>query len=224
MSVSLEGVTKTYEIGKHKVDALNELDVNIEDGEFITIMGPSGSGKSTFLNVLGGLDKPTSGIIMVDGIDITQLDDNGLTNFRRDKVGFIFQQFNLIPILTANENVEMPLIFKKDLSKDDRDSRVEELMNLVGLEEEFGHHKPNELSGGQQQRVSIARALANDPSFILADEPTGNLDTRMGVLIMDLLKELNMRGKMVIVVSHDPRLKEYSDRTLNLVDGTLAGG
>ncbi|MFQ6062075.1 MAG: ABC transporter ATP-binding protein [Methanosarcinales archaeon] len=220
--VELKKVSKIYTLGNHKIYALNEVSLSIQKGDFITIMGPSGSGKTTLLNMIGCLDLPTAGKVLIDGIDISTLDDNGLTRIRRDKIGFIFQQFNLIPTLTALENVELPMLFKnKKVSKSQRRKNALALFDLVSLEKKYADHKPNELSGGQQQRVAIARALANHPPIILADEPTGNLDTKTGIGIMDLLQQLNKDGATVIVVTHDPSLAKYSSETIRIMDGKI---
>jgi putative ABC transport system ATP-binding protein len=183
-------------------------------------MGPSGSGKSTLLNLVGCLDLPTSGAVLIDGIDTSGLNDDRLTTIRRDKIGFIFQQFNLIPTLTAIENVEMPMIFGRVPAHRLRGKALR-LFEMVGLVAMYADHRQNELSGGQQQRVAVARALANDPALILADEPTGNLDTKTGTSIMDLLAELNERGATIIMVTHDPRLSTYADRTVEMIDGRI---
>ncbi|MFQ6119017.1 MAG: ABC transporter ATP-binding protein [Methanosarcinales archaeon] len=220
--VELKKVSKIYTLGSHKIYALNNVSLSIQKGDFITIMGPSGSGKTTLLNMIGCLDLPTAGKVLIDGIDISTLDDNGLTRIRRDKIGFIFQQFNLIPTLTALENVELPMLFKnKKVSKSQRRKNALALFDLVSLEKKYADHKPNELSGGQQQRVAIARALANHPPIILADEPTGNLDTKTGIGIMDLLQQLNKDGATVIVVTHDPSLAKYSSETIRIMDGKI---
>lgn len=220
--VELKKVSKIYTLGNNKIYALNEVSLSIQKGDFITIMGPSGSGKTTLLNMIGCLDLPTAGNVLIDGIDISREDDNGLTRIRRDKIGFIFQQFNLIPTLTALENVELPMLFKnKKVSKSQRRKNALALFDLVSLEKKYADHKPNELSGGQQQRVAIARALANHPPIILADEPTGNLDTKTGIGIMDLLQQLNKDGATVIVVTHDPSLAKYSSETIRIMDGKI---
>lgn len=220
--VELKKVSKIYTLGNNKIYALNEVSLSIQKGDFITIIGPSGSGKTTLLNMIGCLDLPTAGNVLIDGIDISREDDNGLTRIRRDKIGFIFQQFNLIPTLTALENVELPMLFKnKKVSKSQRRKNALALFDLVSLEKKYADHKPNELSGGQQQRVAIARALANHPPIILADEPTGNLDTKTGIGIMDLLQQLNKDGATVIVVTHDPSLAKYSSETIRIMDGKI---
>ncbi|HOI61708.1 MAG: putative ABC transporter ATP-binding protein [Euryarchaeota archaeon ADurb.Bin009] len=219
--ISFDAVTKVYPLPAGDVVALAGIDLAIEEGEFVLVMGPSGSGKSTLLNVMGSLDVPTSGEVTIAGKRISRMDDDELTLMRRDHIGFIFQQFNLIPLLSVVENVEYPLILKgrRDVSRE----RAEEVLAAVGITESHFTHKPGELSGGQQQRVAIARALINDPDFLLCDEPTGNLDSKTGTAIMELLGRMNREeGKTVIMVTHDPRMTEYADRTIRLVDGRLA--
>ena len=218
--VELKGVSKIYTLGLNKIHALDNVDLNIQKGEFISVMGPSGSGKSTLLNLVGCLDLPTSGAVLIDGIATSGLNDDRLTTIRRDKIGFIFQQFNLIPTLTAIENVEMPMIFGRVPANRLRGKALS-LFEMVGLEAMYADHRQNELSGGQQQRVAVARALANDPALILADEPTGNLDTKTGTSIMNLLKELNERGATIVMVTHDPRLSTYADKTVEMIDGRI---
>lgn len=217
--IKLVNVTKIYSLPSEDVVALDNVSLDVESGEFIAIMGPSGSGKSTLLNMIGCLDVPSEGDLFINGKDIKELDDDALTDLRRDTIGFIFQQFNLIPLLTVLENVEYPLVLKE--KRRDREGRTETLLRRVGLEESLFTHKPNELSGGQQQRVSIARALINDPKILLCDEPTGNLDTKTGNVIMELLSEVNKRGKTICMVTHDPRLAEYAHRIVNIVDGKI---
>mgnify|MGYP001226943782 FL=1 len=219
--ISFDAVTKVYPLPAGDVVALAGIDLAIEEGEFVLVMGPSGSGKSTLLNVMGSLDVPTSGEVTIAGKRISRMDDDELTLMRRDHIGFIFQQFNLIPLLSVVENVEYPLILKgrRDVSRE----RAEEVLAAVGITESHFTHKPGELSGGQQQRVAIARALINDPDFLLCDEPTGNLDSKTGTAIMELLGRMNREeGKTVIMVTHDPRMTEYADRTIRMVDGRLA--
>ncbi|MDK2912291.1 MAG: putative transport system ATP-binding protein [Methanolobus sp.] len=218
--VEIKKVTKIYTLGANKIYALNKVSAKIEKGDFVTIMGSSGSGKSTLLNMLGCLDLPTSGKVMINNTDLSSLDDDGLTSLRRNNIGFIFQQFNLIQTLTAVENVEIPMIFN-GASPQKRRKRALKLLQKAQLPPEYAHHKPNELSGGQQQRVAIARALANNPPILLADEPTGNLDTKTGHGVMELLRELNQAGTTVIVVTHDPRMEEYSRTTIRLQDGEI---
>ena len=216
--VELVEVTKVYELPRGSVKALDNVTASIEAGEFISVMGPSGSGKTTFLNIIGCLDTPTGGTVDIGGENINGLDDEALTKIRRDKIGFIFQQFNLIATLTALENIEYPMRLK---GVNEHEEKSKELVSSVGLEEALGENKPNELSGGEQQRVAIARALANDPDIILADEPTGNLDSKTSKDIMQLLKDTNERGKTIIIVTHDPQVASYTKRTFRLVDGRI---
>jgi len=216
--VELVEVTKVYELPRGSIKALDNVTANIEAGEFISVMGPSGSGKTTLLNIIGCLDSPTSGRVAIGGENVSGLDDDNLTKIRRDKIGFVFQQFNLIPTLTALENIAYPLILK---GVNGHERRTKELLSAVGLDEQLGENKPTELSGGEQQRVAIARALANDPDIILADEPTGNLDSKTSKDILQLLKETNERGKTIVVVTHDPLVASYTSRTFRLVDGRV---
>ncbi|WP_406660741.1 ABC transporter ATP-binding protein [Methanolobus sp. ZRKC3] len=218
--IELKDIKRVYTLGKNKIYALNGVNISIEKGDFVTIMGSSGSGKSTMLNMIGCLDLPTSGKVLINGTDISKLDDDGLTAIRRNNIGFIFQQFNLIPTLTASENVEMPMIFN-GIDTEKRQKKALQLLEKANLTAEYAQHKPNELSGGQQQRVAIARALANDPPILLADEPTGNLDSKTGQSVMELLRELNEAGTTVIVVTHDPKLEEYSNTSIRLQDGEV---
>jgi len=218
--IRLEGVSKVYSLPFGDVIALDKVSLTIMPGEFIAIMGPSGSGKSTLLNLIGSLDVPTEGRLYIDGQDTSELSDDELTELRRDRIGFIFQQFNLIPLLNVFENVEYPMILKT--RKSIRKSRkAHEILMRIGLTDSMLAHKPKELSGGQQQRVAIARALINDPAILLCDEPTGNLDTKTGEVIMDLLKEVNASGKTVIMVTHDPDVATYASRKITLVDGRI---
>jgi putative ABC transport system ATP-binding protein len=218
--IRLEEVRKVYPRPAGDVVALNGVTLSIEEGEFVAIMGASGSGKSTLLNQLGCLDVPTSGRLLIDGTDVRDLSDIELTNLRRDAIGFIFQKFNLIPLLTAYENVELPLIMKH--RHRDTSGRPAELLRKVGLEGEMITHTPPELSGGQQQRVAIARALANNPRILLADEPTGNLDSKTGTQIMDLLADLHQEGRTIVMVTHDARTAAYADRVVTISDGRIA--
>lgn len=219
--ISFENVTKIYPLPAGDVVALDGVDLAIEEGEFVLIMGPSGSGKSTLLNIMGSLDVPTSGEVMIAEKRIGGMDDDDLTLLRRDHIGFVFQQFNLIPLLSVVENVEYPLILKG--RQNGTQERAEEVLKAVGIEETHFTHKPGELSGGQQQRVAIARALVNDPAFLLCDEPTGNLDSKTGTAIMTLLDRMNREeGKTIVMVTHDPRMTEYADRTIRLIDGRIA--
>lgn len=218
--IELIDVYKSYKTGYYEVLALRGINLKIDRGEFVAIMGPSGSGKSTLLYLIGCLDKPTKGRVIIDGEDVTQMNEKQLTEIRRDKIGFIFQQYYLIPTLTALENVELPMVFK-GIPKMERKKKAEYLLTLVGLKDKE-NRKPNELSGGEQQRVAIARALANNPSILLCDEPTGNLDSKSGRQIMDLIKDLNEEtGVTVVLVTHDSSLKVYADRIINIKDGQL---
>ena len=206
-------------MGAGEVHALSGIDLEIDANSFTVVMGPSGSGKSTLLYLLGGLDRPTDGSIEIEGQRVDQLDENELAEFRRHKVGFIFQSFNLISNMTALQNIVFPMRFARVPSKQ-RLPRASQLLERVGLADRVYHH-PTELSGGQQQRVAIARALVNDPQLILADEPTGNLDSASGASIMQLLSELHQSGRTVLVVSHDPRMKAYATHQVFLLDGQL---
>jgi len=219
--ISLTGVSKHY-IGKRKVVALDSIDLRIGRGEMVSIVGPSGSGKSTLLNLIGGLDRPTSGEIAIDGQPMAALSDDGLTRLRRDKIGFIFQFFNLLPSLTCVENVALPLHLK-GLPRKEIDTRARELLELVGLEQRLDH-LPDELSGGERQRVAIARALAFQPPVLLADEPTGNLDTHTGAEILNLIRDLHQRLKAtILVVTHDQNVAQSCERTVTLRDARIAG-
>ena len=215
--VSIVDLHKEFTMGETVVKALNGVSLNIEQGSFTVIMGPSGSGKSTLLYLVGGLDWPTSGSIHIDGEEIEKMDENSLAIFRRSKVGFIFQSFNLIASMAAEENVSFPLRFA-GINPAERKTRSHNLLEQVGLSDRMTH-KPTELSGGQQQRVAVARALINDPPLILADEPTGNLDTISGLTIMNLMSDLHKAGKTIIVVTHDPRMRQFATNTIFLLDG-----
>ena len=218
--VKLRGVTKQYTRGREAVPVLERLDFDVARGDFIALMGPSGSGKTTLLNLIGGLDRPSEGSIEVDGLAIDRLSDSALGRWRADHVGFIFQMYNLLPVLTAERNVELPLLLTK-LSRVDRMKRVQTALELVGLADR-AKHRPRELSGGQEQRVGIARAIVTDPTLLLCDEPTGDLDRKSGDEILDLLQALNKDfGKTVIMVTHDPRAAERAWRTLHLEKGQL---
>ena len=218
--VRVIGVTKTFRLGKMDVQALKGVDLEILAGEYLSIMGPSGSGKSTLFNMIGGLDKPTDGKVFIDEVDISQLDAYELAWLRNRKIGYIFQTFNIIPVMTALENVTLPMIFA-GMNEEAAAERGMELLGLVGLRERF-QHKPLELSGGQQQRVAIARSLANDPAIILADEPTGNLDLTTGEEIIELLKKLSVeRGVTVISATHDYKMLNVSDRVVWIRDGRV---
>ncbi|MBO0565734.1 ABC transporter ATP-binding protein [Clostridium botulinum] len=214
-------VKKTFTIGKMKVDILKGVSVEIEKGEFVAIIGESGSGKSTFLNILGGLMPPSSGDIFIENEKINGLSENNLALFRRRNIGFVFQSYNLIPQLTALENVEMPLIFSGISKKREKKIGPLKCLKKVGLEER-AHHKPSELSGGQQQRVSIARALVNYPKIVLADEPTGNLDSKNSIEILNILKELNeTTGQTFVIVTHSSQVCDYANKIIKVVDGKV---
>lgn len=217
--IGVRNLRKTYVMGRIAVHALAGVDLDVDAQSLLVIMGPSGSGKSTLLHLIGGLDRPTTGSIQVGEHALETLDENALAVFRRKSVGFIFQSFNLISSMTALENVEFPMRFAR-LPRKIRRSRAAELLDRVGLADR-AHHKPTELSGGQQQRVSIARALVNDPRLILADEPTGNLDTASGASVMELLSELHQSGRTVIVVTHDSRMTQFATNTVSLLDGKI---
>jgi len=218
--IELRNVKKHYQMGEVIVKAVDGVSIEVKEGDFVAIMGPSGSGKSTSMNLVGSLDTPTHGEIFLDGEDISTLTESDLAQVRGRKIGFIFQSFNLIPNLTAKENVMIPMMFQgTDLLE--REEKAEKLLNLVELEDRMDHY-PNELSGGQRQRVAIARSLANDPEVILADEPTGNLDTKTGEIVLKFLKDLNKKGRTVIMVTHDPNLaQEYADVVYWLKDGVV---
>jgi putative ABC transport system ATP-binding protein len=217
--IRVEALSRHFKMGQEIVRALDGINLIVMQGEFLGVSGPSGSGKSTLMYLLGGLDHPTSGHIWVDDQDITTLDEDGLAEYRRQKVGFIFQMFNLIPTMTALENVEFPMLFSNVAPKE-RQRRALQLLELVGLADRK-NHRPTELSGGQQQRVAIARALVNDPAIILADEPTGNLDSHAGGEVLGILEELSRQGQTVVVVSHDPAAIANTTRSIRLHDGRI---
>ncbi len=218
--IELKGVAKYYKMGENIVKALNGVDINIEEGDFVAIMGPSGSGKSTGMNLTGSLDRATKGDIYLDGENIELLEESELAQIRGKKIGFIFQQFNLIPNLTAKENVMLPMLFQ-DVDREEREEKAEELLKMVDLGDRMEHY-PNQLSGGQQQRVAIARSLANDPEVILADEPTGNLDSKTEIKIMEFLTKLNKEGKTIIIVTHASEISEkYANTIYWLKDGKV---
>jgi len=216
--IALEAVTKTYRLGKVEVQALRGVDLNVKRGEFVAIMGASGSGKSTLMNILGCLDVPSTGRYLLEGTDVARLDDNQLAVIRNRKIGFVFQSYNLIPRTTALHNVEMPLIYGGETN---RGPRAMEALRAVGLADR-AHHQPTELSGGQQQRAAIARALVTNPAILLADEPTGNLDTASSVEIMKLLAELNVeQGRTIVLITHEPDIAAFAKRVVELRDGLI---
>ena len=218
--IRLRNVSKHYPMGDSVVKALDHLEFKVYEGEFVAIMGPSGSGKSTAMNLVGSLDMPTHGTIYLDNNDISELSESDLAQVRGKKIGFIFQSFNLIPNLTVKENVMLPMMFQGTSVKE-RTEKAESLLKLVELGDRMEHY-PGEISGGQMQRVAIARSLANDPEVILADEPTGNLDTKTGAIVMEFLEKLNKQGKTIIMVTHEPHLaEEYADVIYWLLDGRL---
>jgi len=217
--ISLDRVKKYYHMGGQEVRALDGISVSFAEGDFWAIMGPSGSGKSTMLNILGCLDHPTAGRFVLDGYDASDLDDDERSELRLRRLGFIFQSFNLIPQLTVQENIELPLYYL-GYEADKSAMRAEELADLVGLADRL-EHRPMELSGGEQQRVAVARSLANDPAVLLADEPTGNLDSSTGVQIMELLAELNRQGKTIIMVTHESNIAAYARHRLHMFDGKI---
>ncbi|MFN2217646.1 MAG: ABC transporter ATP-binding protein [Anaerolineae bacterium] len=217
--IELQHITKVYQMGEVQVHALRGVSLEIEQGEFLTIMGPSGSGKSTLMNLLGCLDSPTEGSYRLQGQDVSHLTDRQLAHIRNREIGFVFQQFNLLPRTTALRQVELPLIYG-GASLGERRERARAALEAVGLEDRMGH-RPDELSGGQQQRVAIARALVTEPSIILADEPTGNLDTKSGDEVLGIFQELNEQGITVIFVTHDPEIAAYSRRVIHIRDGLI---
>lgn len=220
-TVSVVDVAKRYQLGKQEVVALDNINLSIEAGEFTAIAGPSGSGKSTLLNLIGCIDTPDRGAIIINGTDVSRQTPDELADYRANTIGFIFQTFNLLPVLTALENVEYPLLHRKDVSKQERHERVMHFLDVVGLAS-FAGHRPNELSGGQRQRVAIARALATHPSIVLADEPTANLDHKTGQGVLDLMKAINRDSKTTFIFStHDAKVMQIADRVVNMGDGRI---
>jgi putative ABC transport system ATP-binding protein len=217
--IQLVDVTKTYHLESGDFTALRDVSLDIPENDFVAIMGPSGSGKSTMMNQLGLLDVPTTGKLCISGRDVSEMSNLERTHMRRDLIGYIFQKFYLIPLLSAYENVEYPLILK--YKKRDTSGKAAELLARVGIDRDMSAHRPTQLSGGQQQRVAIARALVNDPKILLCDEPTGNLDKKTGFQIMEILCTLHKEGRTVILVTHDPKIAEYASRTIRLDDGQI---
>ena len=220
--VFLKGITKSYVIGKRKIDVLKGISLEIKKGEFLSLMGPSGAGKSTLLNIIGCLDRPTTGVYLLDGIDVNTLSDNELAEIRNKKIGFVFQNFNLIPRLSAIKNVELPLLYSK-VAADERKKRAFFYLQKVGLSDR-ADHMPSELSGGEQQRVAIARALINNPIIILADEPTGNLDSKTGQEIMDIFSSIHKDGTTIIMVTHEMTIAKRAERVVTIKDGVCYSG
>jgi putative ABC transport system ATP-binding protein len=218
--IVVENLHKTYLLGTTAVAALRGVDLKIDEGDFVDIMGPSGSGKTTLLNLIGGLDTPTRGKIFLEGRNISMLNDNDLAEIRKERIGFVFQFYNLLPQMTALENVMVPLHFSGKLSRRGKRKKALDLLRLVGLEER-AHHTPSELSGGEQQRVAIARAFSNDPALIILDEPTGDLDSKTGVMVLNLLRDLNRKGATFVAVSHDAAVSEFATRVFHMRDGKL---
>jgi putative ABC transport system ATP-binding protein len=220
--IEITGLTKVYGSGEIAVHALKSVDLAVKEGEFIAIMGPSGSGKSTLMNIMGCLDRPTGGSYVLDGEDVSRLSKNRLASVRNRKIGFVFQSYNLLPRLTAAKNVMLPLLYNGQEHLSDRTcyERAVAALESVGLGDRM-HHRPNELSGGQQQRVAIARALINNPSLLLADEPTGNLDTQSSEEILDLLHQLHDGGATIVMVTHEPGIADHTERIIHLLDGQI---
>ena len=219
MIITVDNINKTYKNGSLELQVLKNISFKVDKGEFLAIMGSSGSGKSTMMNILGCLDNQYEGKYILDGIDISKSSENELSEIRNKKIGFIFQSFNLLPRLTALENVELPLVYSS-VPKEERHKRANELLEMVGLKDRT-HHRPNELSGGQRQRVAIARALVNNPSIILADEPTGNLDSKSEAEIIEILQKLNKMGKTIVIVTHEPNIGEIAQRKIMFKDGEI---
>lgn len=215
--ISVSDISKIYQLGQLQVKALQSISLKIDENEYVALMGPSGSGKSTLMNILGCLDTPSSGKYLLNGIDVSSMTDNELANIRNTQIGFIFQTFNLLPRLTALDNVALPLVYRGNSQKD-RTEKAKESLEMVGLGDRM-KHKPNELSGGQRQRVAIARAIVGDPAIILADEPTGNLDTKTSIEIMSILEKIHDHGNTIILVTHEPDISEHAHRIIRLRDG-----
>ena len=218
--INLRDVYKIYQMGSTQINALDGLECKIEKGEYVALMGPSGSGKSTLMNIIGCLDTPTKGVYSLNGINVSDMSDDDLASIRNIEIGFVFQSFNLLPRTSAIENVALPLVYA-GVSKKERIERAQKVLEKVGLGDR-ADHKPNELSGGQRQRVAIARALINNPSIVLADEPTGNLDSKSSLEIMNLFNEIYKDGNTVVMVTHEEDIAKYAKRTIRMIDGKLA--
>jgi putative ABC transport system ATP-binding protein len=221
--IDARGLTKVYKLGRVEVPALRGVDVTVEAGEYVAIMGPSGSGKSTLMHILGCLDSPTAGTFTLDGEDVSRLSGRALARVRNRKVGFVFQTFNLMPRLTVEENVALPLKYRGGLSRRERRDRARALLTRLGLEHRIGH-RPEELSGGERQRVAVARALVGEPAILMADEPTGNLDSKAGGEVLKTLRELHALGNTIVMITHDSHVAEEAERTVHLADGRIANG
>jgi len=218
--IECKNIRKTYVNGDVETNSLSDVSFRIDKGEFVAIIGPSGSGKSTLMHILGALDTPTSGTYVLDGQEVSKLDDDELSDLRRKKIGFVFQAFNLLPRTTVLRNVMLPLLYS-DTAEKDREERARECLRYAGMEEGKFMNLSNQLSGGQMQRVAIARALINDPSIILADEPTGNLDTKTSKIVMETFRELNRRGHTIVLITHEPEVALYADRVITVRDGVI---
>jgi putative ABC transport system ATP-binding protein len=218
--LEVRDLVKVYSTALDEAPALGGVSLSVEAGEFVAIMGPSGSGKSTLMNIIGCLDTPTTGTYILDGVDVSELDDEQLAEIRATRIGFVFQSFNLLPRATVLRNVELPMIYTR-VPLGEREGRAVKALNAVGLDESRWYHKSNELSGGQMQRVAIARALVNDPAIILADEPTGNLDTRTGEIILATFRTLQEQGRTIVLITHEYEVAEHADRTIHLRDGLI---
>ena len=219
MTIAIANVRKTYQMGDSVVDALAGVNLNVQAGEYAAIMGPSGSGKSTLMNILGCLDRPSSGSYLLDGQEVAGMSDDELAMTRNKKIGFVFQNFNLLPRISALQNVALPLVYA-GVPRAEREERAKKALAAVGLDNRC-HHRPNELSGGQRQRVAIARALVNDPTIIMADEPTGNLDSKSSIEVMGIFSKLNSLGRTIILVTHEPDIAEHANRVIHVRDGLV---
>lgn len=218
--IEISNITKTYQSGDTSFQALKGVNFTVNTGEFVAIMGPSGSGKSTLMHILGALDTPTSGTYKLDGVDVSTLSDDALATIRKEKIGFVFQAFNLLPRTTVLRNVALPLVYE-EVPEGERTHRAKKALSASGFSETHFHHKSNQLSGGQIQRVAIARALVNDPALILADEPTGNLDTKTGQIVLGTFQKLNKEGHTIILITHEPDVAEHADRIIFIRDGHI---